>query len=450
VEGASGVPAEAAPVEAWAWAVALLVPVTALVSVLSALLERSGPIRLRHWAEEAGGRLRALYDQPVRFGAFRALLSLASRLLQIALYISAAALLAACGVAHPRAWSLAIAAAVLAAVELVNRGLVGRGREEALRAATVLYRAAALALVPLIGLIGWLVARLPRPGPEDDEDAEADDAASHEEIEAFIDVGTREGIIEPEQGEWLSNIVDFPETQARSVMTPRIDMVCAPVDSSLDALAERFLDSGHSRIPLYQDSIDQIVGVLHIRELLRELRTPAPRAATGDRGLAPIAERLIPPLFIPETKPLAELLKELQASAQQMAIVVDEYGGTAGLVTIEDLVEEIVGEIRGEHEDGQTADRMQLADGSWRLDGGAHLEVLDELFGVDIEDAEYETVAGLILSAVGQVPKPGETVEREGLRFTVEEVVNRRIKSLRVERIPPAVPGAPAEEGQPA
>ena len=443
-------PAEGPAVVAWAWAVALLLPATALVSVASALLERSGPIRLRHWAEGAGGRLRALYDQPVRFGAFRSLLSLASRLLQIALYVAAAALLAACGAPHPRAWSLAIVAAVLAAVELVNRALVGRGRERALRAATVLYRVAALALLPLIGMIGWLVARLPRPGPEDLEDADADDAASHEEIEAFIDVGTREGIIEPEQGEWLSNIVDFPETQARSVMTPRIDMVCAPVGSTLDALAERFLDSSHSRIPLYQDSIDHIVGILHIRELLRALRAPAPPAAAGKHGPPPIAERLMPPLFIPETKPLAELLKELQTSAQQMAIVVDEYGGTAGLVTIEDLVEEIVGEIRGEHEDGQTGEPMQLAEGSWRLDGRAHLEVLDDLFGVEFENADYETVAGLIFSALGHVPKPGETVEREGLRFTVEEVVNRGIKSLRVERIPPAAPGTPAEEGQPA
>jgi putative hemolysin len=444
------VPAEAPPAAAWAWAVALLLPATAVVSVASALLERSGPIRLRHWAEGAGDRLRELYDQPVRFGAFRSLLSFASRLLQIALYVAAAALLGALGAAHPRPWSLAIAATVLAAVELVNRALVGRGREQALRAATIFYRAAALVLLPLVGLIGWLVARLPRPGAEDEEDAEADDAASHEEIEAFIDVGTREGIIEPEQGEWLSNIVDFPETQARSVMTPRIDMVCAPVDSSLDALAERFLDSGHTRLPLYQDSIDHIVGVLHIRELLRALRAPAPRAAAGGKGAASIEERLMPPLFIPETKPLAELLKELQTSALQMAIVVDEYGGTAGLVTIEDLVEEIVGEIRGEHEDGQDGEKMQLADGSWRLDGRAHLEVLDDLFGVEIKDAEYETVSGLIFSALGQVPKPGEVVERDGLRFTVEEVVNRRIKSLRVERIPPAEIGSPAEQGQPA
>jgi putative hemolysin len=435
------VAAEDGSVEALAWTVAVLLPAAALASVLSALLERSGPIRLSHWAEEAGGRLRALYDQPIRFGTFRSLLSLASRLLAIALYAAAAALLAAAGARHPRTWALAVTAAVLAAVEFVNRALVGRARERALRALTALYRLAWLGLLPLVALIAGLAAQVPRARPEGDEEAEEDDAASHEEIEAFIDVGTREGIIEPEQGEWLSNIVDFPETQARSVMTPRIDMICAPVDSSLDALADRFLASGHNRIPLYQDSIDHIVGVLHIRDLLAALRQPPPPPPTEVREL------MKPPLFIPETKPLAELLKELQARHQQMAIVVDEYGGTAGLVTVEDLVEEIVGEISDEHEGGQAAARQALGDGAWRLDGRAHLDVLDELFEVKIEDAEYETLAGLIFTALGRVPRPGETVEKEGLRFTVEEVANRRIKTLRVERIPPAAAAAPYEAG---
>ncbi|HLX06341.1 MAG TPA: hemolysin family protein [Thermoanaerobaculia bacterium] len=433
---------EAWSVEALAWTVAALLPAAALASVLSALLERSGPIRLSHWAEEAGGRLRALYDQPVRFGAFRSLLSLASRLLAIGLFAAAAALLAAAGARQPRAWSLALTAAVLAAVEIVNRRLVGRSREQALRALTALYRLAWMGLLPVVALVAGIAARLPAARLERDDEAEEDDAASHEEIEAFIDVGTREGIIEAEQGEWLSNIVDFPETQARSVMTPRVDMICAPVDSSLDALAELFVASGHTRIPLYQDSIDHIVGVLHIRDLLQSLRLATPPSAAQIRKL------LKPPLFIPETKLLAELLKELQTRFQQVAIVVDEYGGTAGLVTVEDLVEEIVGEISDEHEDGQAAERTPLGDGAWRFDGRAHLEVLEELFEVKIEDAEFETIAGLVFTALGRVPLPGEVVEREGLRFTIEEVAMRRIKTLRVERVPPGEAAGPAEAGQ--
>lgn len=450
--------AESWSVESLGWAVGLLLPAAALVSVLSALLERSGPIRLRHWSEEAGGRVRALFEQPIRFGAFRSLLSLGGRLLPILFTLAVAALLAAAGAPRPVTVALLAALALLAGIEIVNRALVGRHPERALRALTPLYRAALFVLLPLVAVVAALVprARWERRREEAEED---DEAASDEEVEAFIDVGTREGIIEPEQGKWLSNIVDFGEAQARSVMTPRIDMVCAPVDSSLDALADRFLDSGHSRIPLYQESIDHIIGVLHIRDLLRELRAPAPARDGGGwdgggGGAAPepaaapgLRELLKPPLFIPETKPLAELLRDLQARSQQMAIVVDEYGGTAGLVTIEDLVEEIVGEISDEHEDAQAAERMPLGDGAWRLDGRAQLEVLDELFGVEIEDAEYETVSGLIFSALGRVPKPGEVVERHGLRFTVEEVANRRIKSLRVERIPPAEE-PPAEAGR--
>ena len=422
--------AEGWSVESLVWSVALLAAASALVSVLSAMLERSGPIRLRHWSEEAGGRVRTLHDQPVRFAAFRSLLSLASRLLPIAFYVAVAALGGAAGAPHPAWLGLAIAVVLLAAVEILNRLLVGRDPERALRALTFFYRAAVLLLLPAAAAIGALV---PHHRLERREEADEDDeAASDEEIEAFIDVGTREGILEPEQGEWLSNIVSFGEAQVRSVMTPRIDMVCAPIDSGLDALAERFLESGHSRIPLYQESIDHIVGVLHIRDLLRALRAPQPPA---------LAELMKPPLFIPETKPLAELLKELQTRFQQVAIVVDEYGGTAGLATVEDLVEEIVGEISDEHEDGES-DMTALGEGVWRLAGRAHLEVLDELFGVDIEDAEYETVAGLIFSALGHVPHPGETVEQEGLRFTVEEVANRRIETLRVERIPAAVADA--------
>jgi putative hemolysin len=426
--------------EALLWAMALLLPGTVLFSVLSALLERSGPIRLRHWAEEAGGRVRQVYDHPIRFAVFRSLLSLAGRVLPIGAYLAAAALLARFGMPHPAAGALALSGLLIALAEVINRVLVGSDAERALRALTGLYRAALIVLLPAAAVIAAVTALLPRRSFARRDGGEEDEAASDEEIEAFIDVGTREGIIEPEQGEWLSAIVDFPETQARSVMTPRIDMVCAPVDSTLDALAERFIESGHTRIPLYQDSIDHIIGVLHIRDAFRAARQAVPATAEEIHRLAK------PPLFIPETKPLAELLKDLQTRHQQMAVVVDEYGGTAGLVTIEDLVEEIVGEISDEREDGQPAEREEVGAGIWRLEGRAHLEVLDELFGVEIEDAEYETVAGLIFSALGHVPHPGETVECEGLRFTVEEVANRRIKRLRAQRIPRPDAAQRAEE----
>ena len=411
-----------------AWTVGLLAPLSILLSVMSALLERSGPIRLRHWSEEAGGRVRALHhDAPVRFGVFRSLLSLAARLVPVALFVALADLLEALHRARPQLWALGLVAVLLALTEIGNRALVGHGPEAALRRLTFLYRVALLLSLPLVALLSPLVPANALDRFDRRDDNGVDETATDEEIEAFIDVGTREGILEPQEGEMLWSIVDFGDTQARSVMTPRIDLVCAAVDTPLDALAERFVESGHSRLPIYEESIDRILGVLHIRDLLRALRSPEPPA---------VRELIKPPLFVPETKPLGELLKELQARFQQLAIVVDEYGGTAGIVTVEDLVEEIVGEIMDEH-DALVAELEPLPEGGYRLDGRAHIDLLEELFGVDIEDPEYETVAGLIFTELGHVPQAGETVERQGLRFTVEAVSDRRIEKVRVEKIAP-------------
>ncbi|MFP5286615.1 MAG: hemolysin family protein, partial [Thermoanaerobaculia bacterium] len=360
-----------------------------------------------------------------RFVLFRFILSLTARLAPLGRYVSLAEMLARFGRARPAAWALLVVLLIVAVIEMTNRALVGHDPERALRALTRVYRAVLVVLSPVLTLLTPLV---PNVSLERDrrEDGTEEESATDEEIEAFIDVGTREGILEPEQGEMLWSIVDFRDTLVRSVMTPRIDMICAPVDSSLDVLAERFVESGHSRIPLYQDSIDNIVGILHIRDVLRASRLPE---------RTPAQELIKPPLFIPETKPLGELLKELQARFQQVAIVVDEYGGTAGLVTVEDLIEEIVGEIMDEHE-ALVAELEPLEGGGYRLDGRAHIDLLDELFEVDIEDPEYETVAGLIFSALGHVPQVGESVDEFGLRFTVEAVADRRIQTVRVERIP--------------
>ncbi len=415
---------------ALAWAAALLLPAAAAAAVLSALLERSGPIRLRHWAEEAGERMRSLYDSPPRFGAFRYLLSIAARLAPLALLAVLAALLAALGVAHPLLWALAAVALLAAAIEAANRRLLGRDPESALRRLTRLYRVARLLLAPGIALLSPLV---PPPAAARDEDEDGDEA-SDEEIEAFIDVGTREGILEPQEGEMLWSLVDFGDTQAKSVMTPRIDIVCAPLDTPLAGLARRFVDSGHSRMPIFEGSIDHIVGILHIRDLLRaHLATEHPDLAAPPDPPPSLTSILQPPLFVPETKPLGELLRELQARHQQAAIVVDEYGGTAGLVTIEDLLEEIVGDLSDEH-DAKEPEIERLDDGSYRLDGRAHVEELEDLFQVKVEDGGYETVAGLIFTALGHVPEVGETVETNGLRFTVEAVADRRIEKVHVER----------------
>jgi len=396
-----------------------------LLTVLSALLERSGPIRVRHFVEEAGGRLRALIDHPLRFEAFRYLLSLLTRVTFAALAVVAVVLGERFGLAPTwAAGASLLALSVLALVlELVNRILVGRDPESALRRFTGIYRVALAVLTPLVAVLAPILPGAAVERLEGQEDTEA----SEEEIEAFIAVGAREGILEPGEEALVRGVVDFGDTQVKSVMTPRIDIISASVETSLDELMTLFIDCHHSRLPLFRDSIDHVVGIVHIRDLVRGVATvPHPQAGELAR----------PAYFVPLTKPLDELLREFQARYQQMAIVVDEYGGTAGLVTLEDLVEEIVGDIADEHERGQEGVQA-LPDGSWRLEGRTHLEDLEELFDIDLEDGPYETVGGLILSLVGEVPAFGRVIEHEGLRLTVEQVSERRIETVRVERLVP-------------
>jgi CBS domain containing-hemolysin-like protein len=413
----------------------LLTLVSVVLTVLSALIERSGPVRLRGWAEEAGGRLLALFERPARFEAFRFVLAALARLAPLALLAVLAGGFAGVGPAWRVLPAIAAVALLVVAVEVVNRRLVGWDAEGALRKLTFLLRLLDLLLLPLVAVAAPLAAGV-RPADSNGGGDAEDDDVSDEEIEAYIELGTREGILEAGEGAMLWGIVDFGDTQVRSVMTPRVDMVVAAADDDLESLAERFLDSGHSRIPLYEESIDRIVGMLHIRDLLRGLRT-TPRPPARELAKAPF--------FVPERRNLDELLREMQTRRQQAAIVLDEYGGTAGLVTVEDLLEEIVGEIFDEDEVAEP-EVTALPDGSWRLDGRTPVEELDELFGVDLEEEPYETVAGVVLSVHGSVPEPGEVIEAHGLRFVVEEVAGRRVQALRVEKIGPEAPAQIEEE----
>ncbi len=316
--------------------------------------------------------------------------------------------------------SLVAVIAFLGFLEWFNRFLVERYAEEALGRSSLLLRPLAVALLPLI----WGLA--PFTAPQTTEQEEDEDAASEDEIDAFIDVGVREGILEPEEEDLVRSIVDFGDTQVRSVMTPRVEIVSAPVESDFEDVARRFFESKHARLPLYRESIDHIVGILHIRDLFEAMH----------RGESNDAARLShPPLYVPETKLLRDLLQEMQTLHQQMAIVVDEYGGVAGLVTVEDLVEEIVGDIRDEHENHEI-ERERIDERRWRLPGRTHLEDLEDLFDVDSDELPYETLSGLICGELGYVPKPGDVIEAHGLVLTVEDADERRVTSVEVQRAP--------------
>jgi len=294
-----------------------------------------------------------------------------------------------------------------------------------------------LRLDPLLSALSWLIAPIAwpirvlfRPRAADDEGP-----ASEEEIQAYIDVGREEGILERDEGKLLMSIVDFGDTMVKEVMTPRTDIVAIDEAAPLDRAADLFVETKYSRLPVYRGTIDQMVGIVHVKDVFEAVRR---------RENARLTDVARPVPFVPETKKTAELLREFQRRRLAMAIVVDEYGSVSGLVTIEDLLEEIVGEISDEHEDERDA-VLKLPDGSYSLAGRAHVDVLREVFGHGPpEEEEYDSLGGYLAARLGRIPRVGETREEDGLRFTVEEGDRRRV--LRVRVAPAAVPAGEEEE----
>jgi putative hemolysin len=253
------------------------------------------------------------------------------------------------------------------------------------------------------------------------EEEESDEDAD-EDVEAFIEVGEREGILEKSEGRMVRGIVDLDSTLVREIMTPRVDVVALPAKASVAEARRVALAAAHSRFPVYGDTIDNVVGILHVRDLLR-----AWEEGWGETGIGGLVR---PAVFVPETRTVAEVLAEMRTRAH-VALVVDEYGGFAGMVTLEDLVEEIVGEIHDEH-DREDASLQAEAGGSWLLSGGAHAEELERVFGVDLGERDYDTVGGFVTAALGRVPAKGESFEHAGLNVEIVDADPRRVRRVRV------------------
>jgi len=286
-------------------------------------------------------------------------------------------------------------------------------------------------LVPIINLfrtvfgpIAWTIDRSLRTvvgqNGEEDEDDET------EGILRLAEIDTGDDAIEEEERQMIQGIIDMDETTVREIMAPRIDVVGLDVDQTIDDALRIIVDRGFSRIPLYDETIDNIVGIIYAKDLLRCI-TEGRRPALRD-----IAR---PPYFIPESKRVAELLAELRRSKVHIAVVVDEYGGTAGLVTIEDLLEEIVGEIQDEY-DREEAPIERVNETEAVLDARVSIDALRELFGFQPgDDEDYDTVGGFVYHHLGKVPVAGDEVRVDGLRLRVLSVLGRRIKKVRANRV---------------
>jgi CBS domain containing-hemolysin-like protein len=291
-------------------------------------------------------------------------------------------------------------------------------------------------LTPLLSRLVDVEEDAPEGGSTPDaakEDATKDAATKDAEVRALLDVAREEGLLEKHEEELVSRAVDFGDRTVGEVMTPRPDIVFAQADAPLDTIADLFVKTKFTRLPLVEGSIDRPVGIVHVKDVFTVLRRPDPPATA--RALAREA------FFAPESQTVATLLSDFRRRRQPLAMVVDEYGTVTGLATLEDLVEELVGEIADEHED-EAPPVIAQGDGSWSVAGRVRVPEIATLFDAVFPPAEYDTVAGLVSEKLGRIPKPGEVAHEAGLSFTVEEADRRRIHRVRVRR-----EATPADQG---
>ena len=249
---------------------------------------------------------------------------------------------------------------------------------------------------------------------------------TEQDINDFIDASEEEGLVNEEESEMIRSIFSLGTTIVREVMIPRTEMACVTVDASVRELLDTINSCGHSRIPVYEDSIDNIVGLLYAKDLLKQW-------GTDEQSLS-VRNIMRPPYFIPESKNLEQLLQEFKHKRIHLAIVIDEYGGTSGLITIEDLLEEIVGDIQDEHDREEPLLNVN-PDGSITADGRLPVEELEEHFEIEIERDKFDSVGGLVFHLTGKIPAVGDTIEGAGLCLKIIDADPRRVKKVAISRL---------------
>jgi putative hemolysin len=284
-------------------------------------------------------------------------------------------------------------------------------------------------LGPIVGFLTWCTRSITRLlGVKVTREAQM----TADELRLIIERGGEDGILEAEEEQMINAVIELGQRRLHEIMVPRIDIVGLPVTATFDELIDAIIAEGHSRIPVYEESVDEVVGILYAKDMLRVLQL-APDARPALRSL------LRPPVFVPESMSIDDLLHEFQRRKVHIAIVLDEYGGTAGIVTIEDLLEEIVGEIQDEYDEEEEM-VVRLDDDRVRFDGRASVdEIGDAWDDLDLDELledrdEYDTIGGLVFHRIGGVPKPGDVVALSGVTITVESTDGRRVSKVLVTR----------------
>lgn len=388
-------------------------------------------VSLHRLATDNGGSLGFLEGLKNPSSTYRIAVHIARQLSLLATLVLTAHVGNVAGWRSPWLLGLAVVAVTVVFVfdSVVARSVAVRHPRGVLRRVAPVVRAVHVLLFPLAAVAARLVGRFVEVAPRSEEEREDE---QEEEVEAYFEVGEREGILEADEGKMMRSIVDLGDTLVREIMTPRPDIEAIPVESTVADARRAMIQASHSKLPVYRESIENVVGVLHMRDLFQ--------AWDDVDDASAITPFVRPPFFVPETQTVDDLLDEVRTRTA-IALVVDEYGGIAGLVTLEDILEEIVGDIRDEHDDDEELMEEQ-PDGSWALSGLVHVESLEELFDVelDIEDRDFDTVGGLVVSELGRVPSQDESLSFGGLVFTVTEADPRRVYRVRVGRAEPEPP----------
>jgi putative hemolysin len=255
-----------------------------------------------------------------------------------------------------------------------------------------------------------------------------------EELVRLMDIEHEEGSMEPTEQQMIRGIIALEETSVHEIMVPRIDVVAVSTENTLSDAIQVIMERGYSRVPLFEETIDNVVGVLYAKDIMKHLA-----AGDGDRDATNLRDLARRPFFVPESKHVDELLADMRANRVHLAIVVDEYGGTAGIVTIEDMLEEIVGEIEDEY-DREEPTIEKVDENEVIVDARVSIDDLNELLGLNIEGEDFDTVGGFVYHELGRIPLAGDEVQADGLRMRVLSIVGRRIKKIRVKRETPVQP----------
>jgi CBS domain containing-hemolysin-like protein len=279
----------------------------------------------------------------------------------------------------------------------------------------------------LVGLTYPLVAVLMRFSGE--HPAEPEGAVTEAELISLVEAGQQDGVLEQDEHKMIVSIIRLGDTLVREIMVPRIDVLALDVNTPIEQAADAIIKSGHSRVPVYQDSVDSVLGLLYAKDLLRVWQE-------GNQA-GSLQDLLREAYFVPEAKKVDELLEELQARRIHIAIVVDEYGGVAGLVTLEDIVEEIVGEIRDEYDQSEELLVQAINENEYIFHGRIDLDDFNDLMGTELPRSEADTLGGYIFNHIGRVPEAGDKIQVDHIKLTVEQVSGQRIRKVRAQQINP-------------